>query len=503
MHCVYPCAAMNPTEPEHSPEPAVSAELGTGKAPHQQHAPLKRWSPLSPAERRETRAFLDRLSVFPYLTVSTVVFLVWAYLVQLVLSWPFTWFLPPSSPLESSLSESLGRHLGWLSPTEVLAGEWWRLLSAAMLHGSALHVFGNCFVLYILGRTVENAYGRAAFLSMLVFSGMVGSSLSLVTGVEASLGASGAVLGLLGAALALGVRHLDKIPKSLHDYFRLDLWVFVVLIAAMSALPFVDWAGHLGGFLAGLVMGMLWPPILLSGVVSGVTRAVGTGLGAVALALLLFSSTQVGLRVQTVSEDTVVEDLRSLQAAVERGDEVAQRVIVLRIVKNEPRSSGDLWGMLLLDVGEYERALDLLMDVEVRNPRLAQNPPPYWDNNLAWATFMARGDQPAQVKAGLRRVRRALKEAGDDPVVRNTLAYGLYLDGQPRNAERVISEVMLGKPEEDRGSDIYIHIMALVGMGEGARAAVKYEAAATQFPDGDLREQAEQALRAAELLPAL
>ena len=197
------------------------------------------------------------------------------------------------------------------------------------------------------------------------------------------------------------------------------------------------------------------------------------------------------------------EDLRSLQAAVERGDEAAQRVIVLRIVEDEPRASGDLWGMLLLDVGEYERALELLTDVEARNPRLASSPPAYWDNNLAWATFMARGDQPDEVKAGLRRVRRALKEAGDDPVVRNTLAYGLYLDGQPRNAERVISEVMLGKGEDERGSDIYIQVMALAGMGERARAVAQYKIAVEQFPDGDLREQAEQALRAAEFLPAL
>ena len=464
------------------------------------HAPLKRWSPLSPAERRATRAFLDRLSVFPYLTVSTVFFLGWAYVVQLVLSWPFTWLLPPSLPLESSLSESLGRHLGWLSPAEVLAGEWWRLLSAAMLHGSVLHVFGNCFVLYILGRTVENAFGRSAFLSILVFSGMVGSSLSLATGVEASLGASGAVLGLLGAALALGIRHRDKIPRALHDYFRLDLSVFVVLIAAMSALPFVDWAGHLGGFLAGLVLGMVWPPMLLPGSESSPWRMVGPAFAAVASSLLLFTVFQVGLRVQTVSEETVVEDLRSLQAAVTRGDKVAQRIIVLRIVETEPSGSGDLWGMLLLDVGEYDRAVDILTDVEVRNPRLTKNPPPYWDNNLAWATFMARGDQPDQVKAGLRRVRRALKEVGDDPVVRNTPAYGLYLDGQPRNAERVISEVMLGKSEEDRGSDIYIHILALIGMGEGNRALTNYRSAAEQFPEGDLREQAEQALQAADLL---
>jgi tetratricopeptide (TPR) repeat protein len=246
---------------------------------------------------------------------------------------------------------------------------------------------------------------------------------------------------------------------------------------------------------------MVWPPMLLPGSESSAWRTLGPGVALVAAGLLLFTVFQVGLRVQTVSEDTVVEDLRSLQAAVSRGDKAAQRIIVLRIVENEPSGSGDLWGMLLLDVGEYERAVDILIDVEARNPRLSKNPPPYWDNNLAWATFMARGDRPDQVKDGLRRVRRALKEVGDDPVVRNTLAYGLYLDGQPRNAERVISEVMLGKPEEDRGSDIYIHILALLGMGEGSRALTEYRSAAEQFPEGDLREQAEAALQAAELLP--
>jgi tetratricopeptide (TPR) repeat protein len=209
---------------------------------------------------------------------------------------------------------------------------------------------------------------------------------------------------------------------------------------------------------------------------------------------------QVGLRVQSVAEETVVEDLRSLESAMERGDKRAQKVIVQRIVENEPRGPGDLWGMLLLDVGEYEQAMELLLATEQRNARLAENPPPYWDNNLAWAMFMARSDDPVQVKAGLRRVRRALKEVGEDPVVRNTLAYGLYLDGQAADAQRVINEVMLAKPEEERGSDIYIEVMALVGMSESERALKRYGYALERFPDGELREEAEVALRAKGLL---
>lgn len=498
---VYPGAAME--SPPDTDERGQPPDGDRGPAPGGliPHAPLKRWSPLSKSERREARAFIDRLSEFPYLTLGTVAFLCWAYMVQLVLGWPFTWLLLPDDSLGISVTMSLGGHLGWLSPDEVLAGEWWRLLSATMLHGSLLHVAGNCWLLYVLGKVVENTYGRAAFLAIFVVAGGVGSALSLTTGVDASIGASGAVLGLLGAALALGIRHKDKIPRAVQTFFRVDLWVLVLAVAGISALPFVDWAGHLGGFLAGMVMGMLWPPSLLLGVISPSVRAVGTALATLAVGCVLYTTVQVGFRVTSVQEETVIEDLRSLQAAVLRGDKQAERIIVLRILEKEPKGGGDLWGMLLIDVGEYARAVELLQDAERDNPRLSSNPSPYWDNNLAWALFMAHPDDPEQVDEGLMRVRRALKEVNEDPIVRNTLAYGLYLDGQAREAERVIKEVMLGKPEAERGADIYIHVLALAAMGEPERAVAEYHEALEKYPDGELLDRATEGLRAQGLLP--
>ena len=59
---------------------------------------------------------------------------------------------------------------------------------------------------------------------------------------------------MLGVCLAFGFRYRSRIPSALRDYFGLDMWVFVLLVAAFSALPMVDWAGHLGGFLWGLIV---------------------------------------------------------------------------------------------------------------------------------------------------------------------------------------------------------------------------------------------------------
>ena len=460
------------------------------------HARLKRWSPLTPSERRETREFIDRISEFPYLTVGTVVFLVWAYVIQLVLSWPFTWIFPPHQPRDVLVTQVLGERLGWLDVTAVMGGEVWRVLSATMLHGSVLHVFGNCFVLYVLGKIVENAYGRAAYLVMFVVSGAVGSALSALAVGSNSLGASSAVLGLLGGALALGIRYKDKIPRPLLDYFRFDLWVFVVLVAALSALPIVDWAGHLGGFLAGLAIGMLWPPPLLAGPLGAGGRTVAQILAAAALGVYIGTVALVGARVATLEEYMPTEDLRALRAAAERGDDEAQKVIARRLVERYPDhgSVRTEIGMLLLELGDYARSVELLREVETDNPEYVPDSP-FWDNNLAWGIFMAYPDNPEEVDEGLARVRRARESDPGDPVIRNTLAYGLYLDGDVGAAASLISEIMLAKSEDERGPDIYIHVLALAAQGEDARALKEYQKAFAMFPDEELQERTEADLR--------
>ena len=77
-----------------------------------------------------------------------------------------------------------------------VAGEYWRLMSATLLHGSLDHLVGNAIALFILGMVCEHAFGRGQFVVLYVASGLAGSLVSLMTSPGPSVGASGAISGV-------------------------------------------------------------------------------------------------------------------------------------------------------------------------------------------------------------------------------------------------------------------------------------------------------------------
>src|SRR3989454_763595 len=93
----------------------------------------------------------------------------------------------------------------------VAAGEYWRLLSATFLHGSVDHLVGNAIALYILGMVCEHAFGHGQFVILYVTSALAGSLVSLLTSPGPSVGASGAIFGLQGAAIVLFRAHRDRL----------------------------------------------------------------------------------------------------------------------------------------------------------------------------------------------------------------------------------------------------------------------------------------------------
>ncbi len=451
-----------------------------------------------------TRDFLTSLLSFPYLCSGVIALLFWCYAIQLVLGWPFFTILPVSgNPLDHIYVEVLGARLGWLSRDAVVAGDYWRLLSSSMLHGSLLHVVANCFVLFHLGRIVENCYGRTAFAVTYVGAGIVGACLSVVASGVDSLGASGAVLGMLGAALVLGIRYRMQIPRPLRDTFGLDLWAFALLIGIFSALPFVDWAGHLGGFLWGLTVGLIWPARIFVGAPGLLGRSVGNGMAGLALGLFLGTLLIVGNRASTVGDHLPDANLRALEFAVDRGDVEAQLAAAQELVSSFPEVP-ELQLQLaaaLLQAEQWEASSTLMLQVEGKWPAVVQIDP-YYDNNLAWALFLAHPEDRDVIEEGLARVRRNLRQSPDDPIMRNTLAYGLYLDGQFERAERVLSDVMAAKPRKRRQNDVFLHVLTLLALGRGEEAAAEFVEFAQDFSEGEFREAARDALEAAGLLSA-
>ena len=122
--------------------------------------------------------------------------------------------------------------------------EPWRLITAAFTHQQFFHVFSNLFMLYQLGPMLERMLGRLRFVILYLGSALGGSvAVWLLDYNQPTLGASGAVLGLVGALLV--------ISRSLgHDV----TWIlgYIVITAFLSfAIPNISWQGHLGGFVTG------------------------------------------------------------------------------------------------------------------------------------------------------------------------------------------------------------------------------------------------------------
>jgi membrane associated rhomboid family serine protease len=152
------------------------------------------------------------------------------------------------------LSEAGIVDAGALVRSRVLEGEHWRMLSATLLHGSVEHLLGNCVALYILGMAGEHALGAWRVLVLYVASGLAGSLASVLTGPGPSVGASGAICGLMGAVVLI----LYKYRRTYHVRDKeiglvLAGWAaYTIIIGAID--PQIDNWAHFGGLVGGAVV---------------------------------------------------------------------------------------------------------------------------------------------------------------------------------------------------------------------------------------------------------
>jgi membrane associated rhomboid family serine protease len=145
------------------------------------------------------------------------------------------------------------------------------LITYQFLHGSWLHVISNMVILWILGDNVEDTMGHVGFLVFYLLCGIAaGAAHALMSpGSNVPLvGASGAIAGVMGAYLWLYPRARILVLFSLVIPFRVPAWVFLGGWLAMQFLSLrapvgeghaVAWWAHIGGFMAGLVLVLVWP----------------------------------------------------------------------------------------------------------------------------------------------------------------------------------------------------------------------------------------------------
>jgi rhomboid protease GluP len=136
----------------------------------------------------------------------------------------------------------------------------WRLLMAAFLHGGIIHLAFNMWALWDTGRLAERFYGNGQLLLIYLVSALAGSMASLFfaarTGV--SVGASGAIFGVVGCLLAAVFTKAHKLPAGLVTSMRNSMLSFVGFSLFMGfTVGFIDNAAHIGGLVAGFLMGMV------------------------------------------------------------------------------------------------------------------------------------------------------------------------------------------------------------------------------------------------------
>lgn len=166
-------------------------------------------------------------------------------------------------------------------------GQWWRLFTALFLHLSLAHVVINMWVLWNVGRLTERLYGTWVFLFLYFASGVLGSLTSTAWEPgNVSVGASGAIFGILGAFLAVLTRSREELPAAIVKAYWKSTLIFVLFSLINSAWqPGIDNAAHVGGLLSGFMLG--WVLVRQLGPGRGKRFTVRQGLAAAALTMVI------------------------------------------------------------------------------------------------------------------------------------------------------------------------------------------------------------------------
>lgn len=141
----------------------------------------------------------------------------------------------------------------------IAAGEWWRLITPMFLHLGLAHIFFNSYALYALGLQVERVFGYTRFFFIYMLAGVAGSILSFALSPNPSVGASGAIFGLIGALLVYLYRHRPLFGEMGRQRL-MNILVVAGINLVIGLSPGIDNWGHLGGLIGGAALTALIGP---------------------------------------------------------------------------------------------------------------------------------------------------------------------------------------------------------------------------------------------------
>jgi rhomboid protease GluP len=190
-----------------------------------------------PAAPQAVRVPMPRSA--PYVTYSIIGITVVFYVLQLLSTYTF------------------GRDLlilyGGRINEAILAGELWRFLTPALLHGSLPHIAFNMYALLSFGTGLERHFGHGRFFLLYILSAFAGNVASFLFSPGFSVGASTAIFGLLGAEAVFLIQNRKVFPGQFRSAIGNIIFVAAINLFIIGSLPGIDNWGHIGGLLGGLM----------------------------------------------------------------------------------------------------------------------------------------------------------------------------------------------------------------------------------------------------------
>ncbi len=147
-------------------------------------------------------------------------------------------------------------------PAILRQDEIWRFFTSMFLHGSLLHLGFNSYALYSFGIEIERIYGAGRFIVIYILTGLFGSLASFASHGDStfSVGASGAIFGLIGMNLAFFWLHREKMGEFGREKVSSTISVIVINLILGATIPRIDNFAHIGGLISGTLLGLALAP---------------------------------------------------------------------------------------------------------------------------------------------------------------------------------------------------------------------------------------------------
>lgn len=191
----------------------------------------------------------------------------------------------------------------------IQAGQWWRFITPIFLHGSLLHLGVNALFLYWFGAQIEMLYGWRKYLIIYMVAGVAGNLFSFLLSPGPSLGASGALFGLVGAGIVFPLRFKSLVPARARAEILRQLLTVVVVNLGIGFLPgsHIDNWAHLGGLTGGGFAALFLLPDALAVYPPGRWSEWTVSLAAAALLLLTGGAALAQWRTATPSTEAQMQ----------------------------------------------------------------------------------------------------------------------------------------------------------------------------------------------------